>query len=467
MKKLFRLTSETNDLNVDIAARNEVAISTGDEFDNLYYDIINKQKDDAKEGDTDTAEDTDSNLEDSATDEPNDAEDPVEGSDDGATDDPAGDDDVAVEEYLDIYKTTLAQEDFFTKDNFKDIAVSGASTVAHGAMDTLKYLGELGIEYGPIAARKIAKGVMFTLSKLVKGLLLGSIALARFAKKRVVNFKRYKDRVRKLKVSLSLIDNKDTDNVSSYTNAGYIAQLKIQNNYAFDKNSENLLELFKNLTDVMEHRVRDSIISTGVITKQAIKGNISKPARFMTDTLVFPGFSKRTIAGYDTPNDFTEAYAFNKPLPGDAFFIGYGPKDKLDTDDNVKTAYDSSKMFLGISQSNLSSVDTVPYLAKANIKKYLDTLDVMCDIGISQVKVYDNIVKLKKSLKGNLKEYLAWLYASKDKVSVKAALSEYVYLKGAFIDTTFIAGSMLLQNYTLRHLNAATHYCKDAIKHYS
>jgi len=519
-KKIFSF--EDSELNVDKVAADKIEESKGDDFDNLYQDLSEAKKaedeppEDSSEAPADDAPPTtddeptdtpvdDTDTEEPSSDKPEDAkaeeepkDEPEAKKDDNAKDEPKAPEDdkakddtstptdanketkEAIESLREHYSDTsynVSNEDFSDHlhsagSYLGQAALDGASFVGNAALDGIKYVGGLGVAHGPDLIKAVGKGILYSLEKILSSLIKSSIAIVKFAKKHILTFKSYKDKIVKLKEALNLYKSLTTKKEFNseeelYKSKEYIKLLKIKDNFNFDKNSSVFLELFNAYTNEILIKVRNNLASTKTLIGRVSKGDVNKPNRFMVEDISFTGFTKKNVKGYEPDHEGLDTYVYSKILPGDEILLGYAPSKVLESNELIEEAYKHSKIFLGfeVNESNVS--EEVPFISIDNLEKYLEELTMICDIGIKQDKVFDEVIKIKDSLKSGLRDYLGFLYKSKEQVSTRESLIHFISLKAGFIDVTFISGSLALQNYAIKHLNASTQYCKSLIKAYS
>jgi hypothetical protein len=504
MKRKRILSFEDSELNVDKVAEAKIEESKGDDFDNLYQDLSEAKKaeeeppvDSSEPPADDTPPATDSEPKD-ATEDDSDTDEPEAKKDNSAEAKPATPEDKkdeddtetptdadketkeAIESLREHYSDTsysVSSEDFSDHlhsagSYLGQAALDGASYAGNAALDGIKYVAGLGVAHGPDLVKAVGRGILYSIEKILSSLIKSSIAIVKFAKKHIFTFKSYKAKIVKLKEALNLYKSLTTKKEFNseeelYKSKDYIKLLKIKDNFNFDKNSSVFLELFNAYTNEILIKVRNNLSSTKTLISRVSKGDVNKPNRFMVEDISFTGFTKKTVKGYEPEHEGLDTYAYNKLLPGDEILLGYAPSKVLASNELIEEAYKHSKIFLGFEVNDGNVSEEVPFINIDNLEKYLEELTMICDIGIKQDKVFDEVIKIKDSLKSGLRDYLGFLYKSKEQVSTRESLIHFISLKAGFIDVTFISGSLTLQNYAIKHLNASTQYCKSLIKAYS
>ena len=463
MRKLFSSLS-TEELSSDELEVNKVldeatGKTNGDGFDTLFQDL--KDKNDKPIED----ESTDTSIDNTPTDTPTETDsNPTDTKEPTDEDVDLGDDNVSVESFVNLHNE-VAVEDIFTKDN----AMAAASFVGNNTLDGAKYLAALGIKYAPIAARKIHKAVIFSIEKSIKAIMLGSIAINKFVRKRISSFKNYKKKIVKLKLALveynKLTDKPEVDKAKLiYNNSLYISQLKVGKDYNFDKHCTSILKLLDSLDSTLKYKVAENINGTRNMINKLISQDVISPVKMPIDIISIPNTSKRVIGAYKPTSEHVDSITSNEVLPGDQLLIGFSPKANLTEPSEIVDAYNHAKLFIGLASDKVESPTAVPFIDINLLSKYLDNLEKICDHELFKEKLYNDLVKSRDSLKPNIRKYMDHLYESEEKISLKDSMVNYLGMKIKFLDTTYIAGTMMVENYTLKYLNASTQYCMSLIK---
>lgn len=347
------------------------------------------------------------------------------------------------------------------------------AAAAPGAIyDAGKYVaGKIG-EHGPGVVASIKENTPGVLAGLKKGaefsikhLLVGAKKLKDFSTDREHLIGKDKNSITKLKAALANMDLSNvTKSDTQFTDIAYINALKIDKSIAFDANGVVLLNMLKTFDSVNTNKVKIQTLSLISLIKRIMNNEVVKPEQFINDNVEWSGFKKGDIALFKPEDATLDMYHYDKLLPGDTYLMGVYPKDGLIDKAEVANAIKSSKMFLGVVDNNLNSVESCDYIDIKKLSDFLDTLNELCVLGIKQQQHYLEIIKLKNELSKVVQSYFAYLTDNDNAKVIRAELANYVECKVEYIDNTYINGSMQIETYLARYLKAAAEYSKNLIK---
>jgi len=364
------------------------------------------------------------------------------------------------ESFKDLYYISLAQESFIG---------DYASKLSEAFKDSLSYLGYLGITYGPTIATNVYRGLVYAMGRLTKLLFTSISKIVKYSNRRINSFNKLKNDINKLKQILSEIkskNNSETDIKISYSNIKNIDNLKINTNTDLF-NTVNVLNNFLNssIKDIGNNIVSD-ISYIKHITSNYLTIDVKTPLASMIVKPMNNCLTNRNISGFNPSSDKIEPSAYKETLPGDIEFIAYLPKDTMNNLDDAITAYNNSNLFLGYNMNSYKSVQYINYMNIDDLSKLLEKFSSLCDTCIEQQKLYESIIKYKKGLRFNFRNYFYSLINSKSKISTEKTLIEYVYLKSMFIDKVYISSAMDIHDYSIKVISSGLSYIKSNIDQY-
>lgn len=468
-KKLFSPAME--ELEVDkLHTQQEQAEKSG-QFDQLYQGI--KKDMELKEKAAENSEGEDEETGDSVPDETSnetptdDSSEPVEDPEVEKTEEVDGDDtSAALESFLKYHgeaqAISIAQEDVFTKEN----VLTAGKYLGGKAVDGLKYLKDIGFEYGPVVLKHVYKGVLFALNKTVKAIVQGSVSISTYVKRRINSYENIKSNIESLREAVKLLEDKELDGVK-YTNDVVINQLKIGGNYDFLSNVKIAQKFFESFFSSFDRNVKSNVIATRNLINAVVHEQAVQPTNLVVEKFVMDGLTRREVNGYQTDNASVESYTYNYVLPGDVAFIAWLPKRNLTSHEAVVAAYNGSKIFLGMNVHTAVVKEAVDYPSISEINNYLDTLTAICDYGIGLDKVYSDVLRTRNATRGILNSYMRFLLKAQNKISIRDSMVDFIALKVAYTDRAYIAGGMYTNDYMVRVLTNSLSYLKDAVKAYS
>lgn len=495
-RKLFIACEEI--LEVDRVKQSEKLQDSSTEYDALYNSVKDKiQNDKAEEEENPPADEPspDTSTEPDAEPDPSPGEDtkPTEDTqdkpepDDPPKEEPKPEDDKPdvdvsdtkamesiLNEHILSYRTMLAQEQYAMEGSVTDAAIN----VGEHGLQALKagagYLKELGAEYGPILLKHVYKGVISALARTAKALVRGGEIIAKYVKNRMQSYEAIKAKVGKLRQTLELLQNNEsssTDPQSAeekeplyFRKDVVIGSLKIGESLDFGKNLLVAKDMMEGYYGSLSKKVSDTVRSTHHLIDGVMKASVTLPKAVMTDDVTgIQGLTPKQLASYPTENDALASYVYKNVLPGDLIFIMFAPRKDLSSEADIKSAYANSKTLIGLSEKTAAVPDFAPMATKEQIESALSTIEEICDLGLSHRALFESIVKQRQSLEGMLKSYLNFLATSKDKISIKQSMSEYVSLKLSFLDKVYVSGAFLLGDYMTRLLTNSLTYYKDSL----
>lgn len=445
-KKLF---SAIEELEVDKLHRETIDANRSGEFDTIYQNVKQniEAKDEAEvENETDETPDAGNTTEDAI--------------DAGAEDVNTDDVNVATESFLQHYRRTnvsIAQE--------SEMLRNVGGYIGDKSLSGLVYLKDIGFQYGPVLAQHIYKGVLKTLNMAVKGIVQGTVSISNYIKKKINSYKNLKADLDDIEATLKMLEDNEVE--AKFTKPTIINQLKIGNNYDFNANIQTADKFFRAFFNGFDSNVRGNIAVTRNIVDSVIKHRTVPPSKITYDKFSFTNFVRRNVDGYVPESSNVDTYSYQYVLPGDMVFAAWIPKPNLPEHDLLVDAFNNSKMFIGVNAEHVKVQDEVEMLSLDDLKAMVTTLKSICDYGIQLDKSYDKVIKDRNSLRSVLNIYTRFLMTSQKRVSVKESLADLIMLKLAYVDRTYIAGSMYINDYMNRLVTVSLSYLKEAIKIYS
>ena len=466
--------SGTDDSGDDSSSGNDSDVLGGFD-DDPKIDDVDKPSDD-KDDKTDKSSDTDDKKSDTSSKEEKDDEskDDTKKPKDTDTDKKNT---AAVERFLELHNYHL----HYSHESDDGEGVGGYASAAVGAVggyaaaalsktweltkDGASYLKDLGIEYGPDIARNVKQGVIIASVATATAIIKGSVELTRYVRKRLITFKTFEDKSNKLLSAFADFDKSSiTEGNSTFTNQDLIGVLKVGDSVDFDKGGKQLLTLLNQYYSALTKNVVENVAGTKAMVDKIANMETIAPLKMPVETIQIPDFVKKEDSNNQVPSENVESLMYKDVLPGDHIFIAFSPKKNLSNNDSIQEAYAHSKIFLTSSGKELAIPKEVKFIPIASVGEYIKTIQEITNHPIFKEKVFDDIVKSRDSLKPDIRKYFDHIYESKEAIDVKDSMVDFLNMKIRFMDSTYIAGSMMLSGYTLKYLSAATQYCKEALK---
>lgn len=340
------------------------------------------------------------------------------------------------------------------------------TSVGKAVVKGLVYLAEVGLEYGPVVAKHVVKGVAIALDHTFKAAVAGGKAIAAYVKKRMESFDRFKSRFEEFDKVLQTLEktasdsNKETmckkDNllreILSGSSSSPLDNLQIFNSF------------FSHTVDELKSGYVASASQLKMLIGKAMSSTVTPPAVYMHDKLALKGFVVKELSGYKPTEEGIVSYAYNKLLPGNVTMVVQIPSDKIKDGPTLVKLNQASKMLLGVDDKAKPPVVQTPYLSLQGLQKFSKTMLEIAETGIQQMKLYGDMDSARDKLEHSVKAYAKHLFDSKEDVTVENSMVDYVSAKFAFMDHTYLAGLMAVHSYTVQYLESALSFAKENAK---
>lgn len=377
---------------------------------------------------------------------------------------------IAKEEIKNIYfinESNISLEDFSYEDTPEDESSLKRflKMISSKLGDSIKYLYEIGIEYGPMVVKKVARGVLFTLVRLCKIVINTVSNINKYVTRRMNSFKSLKNDLNTLKEAIkSIEDDKEPSDTTMYKNLRVINLLKIHDSIKISKNIEEVSSFIKSTIENLDKAIKNDITSIDQFLHMGFDNNKDSPS-LMKVKIDSSYLSLGSVEGYEPDSDKTISYMNNQLLMGDIKLIGYLPIEELTDIESITSGYNNSTIFLGFDKSQFVSMEEIPYLSKGQLTTIVNQLIKLCDLCLSHQSYYESINNYKISFKSKIKLWFNRLVKMESKVSVGNSLIDEIYLKEMFIDKVYITASMDIHDYAVKIINNTMIFVDSNIKH--
>lgn len=371
--------------------------------------------------------------------------------------------------------TSVATETFRSI-QFEELALEANgffSSLSSGVKTVLASLGTLGLNFGSSIINKVYKGVLYTMGKISDVLRNGVRTLVFFTDHWAYALNKQKEDISGLRDVIEQLKAKEPDDNSEqgikpqFTKERVINTLKIGDSVDFNANVSVLNTFIESVIKNISAKVDADISAIKHIIAYADSGTTSLPMKLLVNSSINPDFTTGHLEGYSKPSELLETSHYKDTLPGDIVFIMHLPSAEVTGLDQLRQASFTAKMFLGFYTENFKNIDSIDYMTLDELSVFLDTLEQLCDTCLAHKTYYDNILKIKQNLKLSYRNYFSNLINSKDKVTAKDSLIEFVYIKSVFVDKVYITAMIALHNYTLRVITNGITLAKETVKEYS
>lgn len=350
--------------------------------------------------------------------------------------------------------------------------ISGTASWVGGK---LTYLKELGFEYGPIALKHVAKGVVFCLDKTLKGLYTGTQLLVKLVKDRIVAYKRSKellDKAAKTLIELrQSLDGKKLVDPGPYQNEEVIKGIKI--NGTFDPLSNTKIA-YAAMKNHYENLLKNVVACTKTISNiiafvKSNKGKVPNKNDVFSTTML-TDFVKKEVDGYSTPEGLTSV-VYKEILPGDTLIIAYVPLGQIDGSAVTKGGEELAELFkeagitMGVDTKTATKNPGGKYITNYDeLKELITLLTDMCHYGIVVQNKLESYIKIRDNIKSELKDYVGFLFKSQEQITVEQSLVEYISPNLALLDQIATKGTYHIDQYMKKYISICITYIDDNLK---
>lgn len=432
-----------DELQVDSLHDAEIAAQKSSDFDILYNDVKNKINDD-EESDKDTEEDVSE-----ITSDDEDTEDTEDQSESSAA----------------IESLRLLEYEIATENTATDALKAGAIFIK----DFILMLAELGMKYGPGIIKNVYLGIVLVLNKFLKLFTKTVITLSESIKRNINSFSNLKSDIEKLKKTLELIESPDElIEEHLYVKSRTINILKYGDNVDITNNIKTVNTFSDSIGKTLSAKIKNRLSNLEHILSYSVSdiNNISYVS--MTTELDVSGITKPLVnQAYKSSSKYVSNTQYIHTLPGDIDMIAYLPISNIDNMQDLAKSYNASKLFFGFNEQSFKDVDSINYMTKENLMNFLNELDELCNSGLVQTNLLEEILKKKLRLRKNIKVYVSNVLESPKKLSLKDSLADYIYLKAMFIDKVYVVGMLDIQDYMTKVITAGISFAKDNVKQLS
>jgi len=377
------------------------------------------------------------------------------------------------EEVTEDIDADASEDDSLSAESFKnlytDVSTEDMSDTVQYLKESLSSLAKLGLIYGPKVLSHAYKGVVSVIVRLINILYNSIVFVVKYRDRKINSFTNLKEYISEIKKSLDLVkvNEKDLSEIK-YDKAKVINTLKIGSSVDFISNLVVLDSFMKNIISSISVKINNDIGYMKHVMHYSSMESARVPINTMTLNLNIDKVTTTTdLEEYEANSDLVKVTRYKDILPGDVVFISQLPNTSIDNIEDIAKAYNNSSIYLGFNSKGFKEVEYVNYMNAADLSNFLDKLDAICDIGLSHVNIYTDIINKKKSLRYSFRVYFNDIIKSTFRRSLENSFLNNVYLKSIFIDKVYIAGSMNVHDYCIKIVTSGLSFSKDNIKQLS
>lgn len=389
----------------------------------------------------------------------------------------------AQEELKELYTflgTNISYESFGDDDGGSFISNVASKAYAGGkvaggflldkGIDLAKYLGHLGVKYGPVALKHMYKGLIFVLYNIAKGLFASIVSISKFMEKRRNSLMNIDKKLNILNRKISELENsseiKEIDETIVFANTSVINKIKIGENVDLASNMLTANTFLNKVIKELDTGINNELNMINRLITLYNSGNSALPFNIMNVMALHLPYKQGIISGYEVNDELIESHYYPDVLPGDLVFITNLPKKDINDLDALKASYKLSNMFFGLNSENYVTVEKINYMNVKDLHGLIDNLRTLVNTCMMHEQHFVNIKKNKLKLRYNFKRYYEHLFGSKEKVSLKDSLAEFVQLKSHLIDSVYLTAAMNINDYAVTLINGYIAYIEKNIKEF-
>lgn len=200
--------------------------------------------------------------------------------------------------------------------------------------------------------------------------------------------------IKSLIASLDKVNN-NTTTTESYENEIVVSKLHYETG-GLTKGIEALTQLNKDFSGDCKQDVKEVVTDLTSSIKKFNDGLTDQASSLGTQVPAPTNFVAGEVKGYEPADSSLESFVYNKELPGALEAVIFLPATKKATYLERANSVKGSKFMLAATDT--TKVDKIDFLAKADLKQYLQSVDKLCIAGISTLDVYKQFITEKEQL---------------------------------------------------------------------
>lgn len=333
-----------------------------------------------------------------------------------------------------------------------------ASTLA--PQQVITNLSKIGVTLGTDVLTKLRKGLVYYMGRITNLLLNSDRLLNYYIEHRVSTLTKLKTDI--LAIRKTITDtNSDSDQTgikAQFTKERVINTLKIGDSVDMTANVSKLLAFNQLIVRNVSAQVSSDIKAVSKIVSTFNDSGSDIDLSTIIDNPIVNGLAVDT-----KKSQTTDIYWYKDVLPGDTVLLIQLPKKNITDLDGFKQAILNSNTKLGYKQDNFKNIDTIDYMPIAELTKFLDVLEQLCDQCLSHNAVFNEILTNKRKLVLLLKGYFTNLSQVKSKITIKDTLISLVDIKVTTMDKIHIRTLLLMQDYNTKVITNGIALAKDTV----
>lgn len=382
-------------------------------------------------------------------------------ADDGETKPESGDkeEDAALPTEEEVAVESFRRTDVaLVTEDFKDNVVSALST----AVDGLKYLAAVGIQFAPKILAGVYRGVLYGMVSIAKGLYTSSVAIQKFVIRMKNSNQRVAKQIAEYREALALVQENPRENPGQYDRMELVSKLVSKDNMSI---LGSLTVLEKSISGcyagILESAERD-VRFVSELVQDFNPINYKTPADAFKVTTP-RGFVEGPIAGVSEVPEGNQALRADVVLPGARTLMFLRPVAELE---GITAAYQHAKLSVVLDGDQVVEPTPFQYLSLDEVGKILDTVERLNAALVGMEARYTRLLKQKANMRSPLKLYAHRLFTADRRVRYANSMLDVVYLRSMLVDKTYIVGSIDFHDYIVGVIASSLRLVDDHLRAY-
>lgn len=316
-------------------------------------------------------------------------------------------------------------------------------------------LTKLGITYGPGLLQSMWSGAIWTFSRMGTMIFASAEYIGELVEKSVNSTNKLEARLKQAEAVIANGINKGTQLPRfQYKNSKVIGYLKTGKSLDIAGNLRQYSTALTQSNAALVNEFATGADSVNRLAQSAAKDKVTTLAPFMEVSIPTRGFKPGAPAGYETKNEYVEAYHTDPMWPGDASLVFIKPK-KFDDIKEISKAYKSADMFVATGDRVQKATEQVASFAPTDLIMIAKSTKMLLS-SIKEVnKSQSKLGKYDEALSNAVKRVFYSLADSQAKSDNKEAVTEMVYLRAMLVSKVYMKGSAALTTHASRVAAAA------------
>lgn len=331
------------------------------------------------------------------------------------------------------------------------------------------WLKQMGLEYGPQVLSALGEGVAFIMGKSARMLISSMELVRRYVNTIGLNFNKLEKEVDTLIAHVTMASESGHKRANgAFEKEKTINMLLIGNSFDIDNNVKAMTKFVDTYIAGLDKIMREEFKLTMHVMDMDATSAMHDISGLLNVAHIGTVLKPGDIAGYEVKNpELLAGYTSPTSGMGNIRVCAHVPKQKLETAEQFRSAYQKSTMFVAMDMHGAKSAQRIEYIDADRLLVMLQNLKVLCGKCKQHQKFYKETENNINSLSTKMKTFFGGIVNSKKRLDIQDTTMELVYLKMGFIDRVYIPCAMDLHDYTAKVVASAIDYSKHCLKSYT